>query len=75
MHVGDTKGEHGGIHEAAIGLGIFAGPAIGAGSLALFPENKASSVIGVAIVLAVGLATLFRVKAREGRAKDLTVVS
>jgi MFS family permease len=75
MHVGETKGEHGGIHEAVLGLGIFAGPAIGAGSLALFPHHKSSSVFGVAIVLAIGLATLFFVRRRARAAQGRAVAS
>jgi predicted MFS family arabinose efflux permease len=67
MHVGDTKGEHGGFHEAAIGAGIFGGPAIGAASLYLAPSYKSSNVFGVAIILAVGLAILFYIKRSEIR--------
>lgn len=70
MHVGDTKGEHGGIHEAAIGLGIFAGPAIGAGSLALFPGQRSSSVVGVGVVLMIGLAILFLLRSQSRAVKD-----
>lgn len=62
MHVGDTKGEHGGVHEAAIGAGIFGGPAIGATSLALFPAHPQSSVAGVAIILAIGFSALLLVR-------------
>ena len=40
MDLGDTKGEHGGIHEAAIGLGNFAGPAVGAASLYFPPAIR-----------------------------------
>lgn len=58
MHVGETKAEHGGVHEAAIGLGIFGGPAIGAASLQLFPAYSQSSVYGVTIVLAAGFGAL-----------------
>jgi MFS family permease len=65
MHVGDTKGEHGGAHEAAIGAGIFAGPAIGATSLALFPNQPHSSVLGVALVLAAGFATLLLIRKKS----------
>jgi len=65
MHVGDTKGEHGGAHEAAIGVGIFSGPAIGATSIALFPNLAYSGVYGVAIVLSVGFATLLFVRRRR----------
>jgi hypothetical protein len=38
MDLGDTKGEHGGLHEAAIGLGLFTGPAISAGALYFYPQ-------------------------------------
>ncbi len=65
MHVGDTKGEHGGVHEAVIGLGIFAGPAIGAASLQFFPEHRQSSVIGVGILLGIGLLTLLLVQRKR----------
>ena len=58
MDVGDTKGEHGGIHEAIIGLGNCAGPAVGAISLHLWPENPNSGVLAVALVLAAGFAAL-----------------
>ena len=37
MDVGQTKGEHGGVHEAMIGMGICLGPAVGALSLYLGP--------------------------------------
>jgi len=68
MHVGDTKGEHGGAHEAAIGAGIFSGPAIGATSIALFPNLPYSGVFGVAIVLSLGFATLLFVRLKRTRA-------
>jgi MFS family permease len=54
MDVGEEKGSHGGMHEAAIGTGIFGGPAIGALSAYMFPERPASSVWGVALVLCAG---------------------
>lgn len=65
MHVGDTKGEHGGAHEAAIGAGIFGGPAIGATSIALFPQQPHSSVIGVAVILAAGFVTLLLIRKKS----------
>jgi MFS family permease len=61
MDVGDTKGEHGGIHEAIIGLGNCAGPGVGALSLYFWPENPQSGVIAVAAVLAAGFAALLGV--------------
>lgn len=57
MDVGDTKGEHGGIHEAAIGIGNFAGPAVGAASVQLF-HGTASAAIGVSALLLCGLVGL-----------------
>ncbi|HVK59289.1 MAG TPA: MFS transporter [Candidatus Kapabacteria bacterium] len=68
MHVGDTKGEHGGAHEAAIGAGIFGGPAIGATSIALFPDNPGSSVVGVSIVLAIGFTILLFIRRKRTNA-------
>jgi predicted MFS family arabinose efflux permease len=58
MDAGDTKGEHGGIHEAAIGLGNFAGPAVGAVSLALFPGCANSGALAVSTLLLLGLGGL-----------------
>ena len=69
MHVGDTKGEHGGAHEAAIGAGIFSGPAIGATSIALFPNLPYSGVFGVAIVLSIGFTTLLLVRRKSTKAR------
>ena len=46
MDVGETKGEHGGFHEALIGLGIFLGPAVGASTLRLFPSTPPSRRLG-----------------------------
>jgi MFS family permease len=58
MDVGETKGEHGGFHEAAIGLGNFAGPAVGAASLFCLPQYANSGAWGVSALLALGLAGL-----------------
>jgi MFS family permease len=59
MDVGDTKGEHGGLHEAAIGLGNLAGPAISSAALHLFPAQINSGAWSVGGFLTVGLAILF----------------
>jgi len=64
MDVGETKSEHGGIHEAAIGLGSGSGPAIAAGSVALFPASPASGPIGVSVLLLGGFAALMRLRFR-----------
>ena len=72
MDVGETKGEHGGFHEALIGVGLCGGPAIGAVSLHLFPSNPDAGTIGVALVLAVGLGAVLVVGAPwRGRKPEL----
>lgn len=65
MDVGETKGEHGGIHEAAIGLGICLGPAVGAGALHLLPAQPHAGVFGVTALLLMGLAGLVRLRVRR----------
>jgi predicted MFS family arabinose efflux permease len=58
MDLGDTKGEHGGIHEAAIGLGNLAGPAVGAASLYFLPQYANSGAFAVSGLLILGLGGL-----------------
>ncbi len=58
MDLGDTKGEHGGFHEAAIGIGNFAGPALGAVALQLLPQYTHSSAYAVGLLLLGGLGGL-----------------
>lgn len=58
MDVGDTKGEHGGFHEAAIGLGNLAGPALGAAALQFMPAYSNSSTVAVSLLLVGGLGGL-----------------
>jgi predicted MFS family arabinose efflux permease len=64
MDVGETKGEHGGFHEAAIGVGIFTGPAVGAASLRFFPETPNMNAWAVTGLLAVGLLWLVALRWR-----------
>jgi MFS family permease len=61
MDLGDTKGEHGGLHEAAIGLGNFAGPAVGAASLHFLPQYANSGAIAVSGLLLLGLGGLLAI--------------
>lgn len=59
MDVGEaSQGEHGGLHEAAIGLGICVGPALGAASLYAFPKSPDTGTWAVAALLVGGLAAL-----------------
>lgn len=64
MDVGDTKGDHGGIHEAAIGGGILGGPLVGAVADALRPGQMTAPAWAVSAVLLVGLAALFYLRFR-----------
>lgn len=59
MDVGEaSQGEHGGLHEAAIGLGICAGPALGAASLYAYPGSPHTGTYAVGLLLLTGLAGL-----------------
>jgi hypothetical protein len=64
MDVGETKGEHGGLHEAMIGAGSCVGPAVGALSLCLTPGSPNASAYAVAAILACGLAGLIGLRMR-----------
>jgi predicted MFS family arabinose efflux permease len=66
MDRSDTKGEYGGIHEAAIGLGNCAGPVVGAAALQFLPQYPDSGAIAVTLLLLCGLGAL-TVLWRSGR--------
>ncbi len=51
MDASEIKSEHGGIHEAAIGVGNCVGPAVGATSLQFFPQNTYNGGIAVSVLL------------------------
>ena len=55
MDNSETKGEHGGFHEAVIGLGNFAGPAVGAATLQFLPNYPHSGALAVGVLLLGGL--------------------
>jgi predicted MFS family arabinose efflux permease len=58
MDLGEAKSEHGGIHEAAIGFGNFAGPAVGAASLHFLPQYANGGALAVSVLLLLGLGGL-----------------
>src|SRR5208283_3573495 len=58
MDAGEAKGEQGGIHEAAIGVGNFIGPGVGAASLQFLPQYASSGAIAVSGLLLLGLGAL-----------------
>lgn len=61
MDLSETKAEHGGLHEAAIGLGICIGPAVGAASLQLFPGVPRAGIAAVAGLLVCGFGAMLAV--------------
>jgi predicted MFS family arabinose efflux permease len=65
MDVGQTKGEHGGLHEAMIGAGACLGPAVGAVSLCLTPGSPNAGGYAVTALLACGLAGLIGLRVRR----------
>ena len=65
MDVGETKGEHGGLHEAMIGAGMCLGPAVGALSLCLAPGSPNAGTYTVTALLACGLAGLVGLRMRR----------
>lgn len=67
MDVGDTKGEHGGLHEGAIGAGIFAGPAIAVAALHFLPDVPDAGVKAVGILLLIGFVVLNWLRWRRQR--------
>jgi len=58
MDASDIKSKHGGIHEAAIGVGNCVGPAMGAASLQLFPQYTHNGAIAVSALLLCGFGGL-----------------
>ena len=65
MDVCETKGEHGGIHEAVIGVGNTIGPATAAAALEFFPGRPGSGAWAVCMLLAPGLVALYWLRYRE----------
>lgn len=65
MDVGEAKGEHGGLHEAAIGAGVCGGPLLGAVALTLAPAAPHAGAYAVTGLLGIGLAALLRLRFRR----------
>ena len=61
MDASEIKSEHGGIHEAAIGVGNFVGPAVGAASLQFFPQHTHNGAIAVSGLLLIGFGALLAI--------------
>ena len=74
MDGSDTKGEHGGIHEAFIGCGIFGGPAVSA--LAMWATASATApawAVGAFLSGGLGLSLWIRNRGRSKSAPALPV--
>jgi predicted MFS family arabinose efflux permease len=61
MDASETKSEHGGIHEAAIGAGNCIGPAIGAGALFFLPQFPNGGAVAVSALLLCGFGGLMTI--------------
>ena len=62
---GETQGEHGGLHEAAIGIGVCVGPAVGAAALQWMPAHSNNGVYAVSVLLLGGLAGLIGLRLKK----------
>lgn len=62
MNSGDNKGEHGGLHEAILGIGILLGPLAGAGGAKLGGAHGAALtiVLGAAVLATAGVLLVSR---------------
>jgi predicted MFS family arabinose efflux permease len=61
MDASEIKSEHGGIHEAAIGVGNCLGPAVGAASLQFMPQYVSSGAVAVSALLLCGFGALLTI--------------
>jgi len=61
MDASEAKGDHGGIHEAAIGVGNCIGPGVGALSLEFLPQYSHSGAAAVSGLLVLGFAGLLAI--------------
>jgi predicted MFS family arabinose efflux permease len=65
MDLAERKGEHGGFHEAAIGIGICVGPALGAAALYFTPSHPNASTWAVCGLVLVGFVILMVLRWRR----------
>lgn len=66
MDVGESKGKRGGIHEAAIGMGVFTGPTVGVTALYLLPAHPNAGTWAISSALLLGLLPFLLIK-RKGQ--------
>jgi predicted MFS family arabinose efflux permease len=70
MDVGEASSEHGGLHEAFIGAGIFLGPATGAVALTFAPQSADAATWAVSGLLASGLGGLVWLRQQSRKPGD-----
>lgn len=68
MDLGETKGVHGGLHEAALGAGNCVGPAVGALTLQFLPRYSNSGALAVSLLLVAGFCAIVLLWHRSKRA-------
>jgi predicted MFS family arabinose efflux permease len=64
LDASEAKGEHGGIHEAAIGAGNCLGPGLGAAALWLVPQFASGGAWAVSGLLVLGLGGMLAIRNR-----------
>jgi len=69
MVLSDGSTEHGGYHEALIGLGQMLGPGAGALTQWLFPGDLHAAIVAAATVIALAVAATATAAVRAGRAR------
>ncbi|MDB6019595.1 MAG: Major facilitator superfamily 1 [Pedosphaera sp.] len=67
MDVGESKGRRGGIHEAAIGVGVFSGPTVGVTALYLLPNQANAGIWAISSLLILGLIPFLLIQRRGQR--------
>lgn len=67
MDAGESTGKHGGVHEAAIGMGTLLGPMAGVIALRMFPTEFNAGTWNICILLGVGLTLFLAIRFRAAR--------
>jgi MFS family permease len=70
MVLSEGSTEHGGYHEALIGLGMTLGPAVGAGTGWIFPQSQGAAVVAISALIGVSVLVASAASLRLRR-KDL----
>jgi predicted MFS family arabinose efflux permease len=66
MDMGESQGKRGGFHEAAIGMGVFTGPAVGVVALYFLPHQSDAGIWAIGSTLLLGTIPFLLIK-RNGK--------